>query len=98
VHNPWEGVLFIPMFIGTGEKKRGIIEESMEKRTTPKIPNIPPVQFLNEVISELKKVTWPTRDETMKLTAVVIALSVIVGVFIGGLDAILVQIQSMIFK
>lgn len=70
----------------------------MEKRNTPRIPNIPPVQFVNEVISELKKVTWPTREETMKLTAVVIALSLIVGVFIGGLDAILVQIQSMIFK
>ena len=69
----------------------------MDKPSTPKIPNIPPVQFLNEVVAELKKVTWPTRDETMKLTAVVIALSLIVGVFIGGLDALLVQVQRILF-
>lgn len=70
----------------------------MDKPNTPKIPNIPPVQFLQEVISELKKVTWPTREETMKLTTVVIAISIIVGIFIGGLDAILIQIQKLIFK
>lgn len=64
----------------------------------PKIPNIPPARFIQEVIGELKKVTWPTREETMKLTAVVIALSVIVGIFIGGLDAILIQIQKLVFK
>lgn len=70
----------------------------MDKPNTPRIPNIAPVQFFGEVVGELKKVTWPTRDETMKLTAVVIALSVIVGMFIGGLDALLVQIQKFVFK
>ena len=70
----------------------------MDKPNTPRIPNVAPVQFFNEVVGELKKVTWPTREETMKLTAVVIALSVIVGMFIGGLDALLVQIQKLIFK
>lgn len=80
----------------------------MEKPSIPKVPNIAlasnrigrsgPVTFFQEVVAELKKVTWPSRDETMKLTAVVIALSVIVGVFVGGLDAILVQAQKMVFK
>jgi preprotein translocase subunit SecE len=70
----------------------------MDKPKTTKVPTIAPVQFLQEVIGELKKVTWPTREETMKLTAVVIALSVIVGIFIGGLDAILVQAQRILFQ
>ncbi len=70
----------------------------MDKTTVPKLPTIAPLNFFREVVSELKKVTWPTRDETMKLTAVVIALSVIVGIFIGGLDAILVQVQRLIIK
>lgn len=69
----------------------------MDTKAAARIPNVKPVQFFNEVVSELKKVTWPTRDETMKLTAVVIALSVIVGIFIGGLDAILVQTQKLLF-
>ena len=70
----------------------------MDTKSAARIPNIAPVKFFGEVVSELKKVTWPTREETMKLTAVVIALSLIVGVFIGGLDAILVQIQKLVFK
>jgi preprotein translocase subunit SecE len=73
----------------------------METSQIPKVSSvgrIGPVQFIKEVVAELKKVTWPTREDTMKLTAVVIALSVIVGVFIGGLDAILVHIQKLIFK
>lgn len=65
----------------------------------PAVPNIAsPVRFIKEVAAELKKVTWPTRAETIKLTAVVIVLSVIVGVFIGGLDAGLVKITSLLFK
>ncbi len=71
---------------------------SMETKTAVKVPTVNPVQFFREVVSELKKVTWPSREETMKLTAVVIALSIIVGIFIGGLDAILVQAQKMIIK
>ena len=70
----------------------------MDKPNIPKIPRVAPVKFLNEVISELKKVTWPTREETIKLTTVVIAISILVGIFIGGLDAILVQIQKLVFK
>ncbi|MBI5036309.1 preprotein translocase subunit SecE [Candidatus Micrarchaeota archaeon] len=64
----------------------------------PKLPSVAPVQFVREVVTELKKVTWPTRDETVKLTAVVIAISIIVAVFIGGLDAILVKITGLLFK
>lgn len=70
----------------------------MDKPNTPSIPKIAPVQFLNEVVAELKRVTWPTRDETIKLTAVVIAISVIVGAFIGGLDSLFVTIQKLLFK
>ena len=63
----------------------------------PSIPNITPVKFLKEVVAELKRVTWPTRDETIKLTFVVIALSVLVGAFIGGLDTLFLAIQKMFF-
>ena len=64
----------------------------------PKMPKVVPVQFVREVVTELKRVTWPTRDETVKLTAVVIAISLIVAVFIGGLDAILVKITTLLFQ
>lgn len=64
----------------------------------PKVPNVAPVKFIKEVIAELKKVTWPTREETVKLTAVVIALSLIVAFFVGSLDALFVKIQTLVFR
>jgi preprotein translocase subunit SecE len=43
-------------------------------------------QFLKEVRQELKKVSWPTRQETIKYTLIVVGVSVAVAVFLGGLD------------
>lgn len=51
-----------------------------------------PVSFLKEVQDELKKVVWPTRDEVIRLTFVVIFVSLIVGSFLGGADIILSKI------
>ncbi len=45
-----------------------------------------PVRFIKEVISELKMVTWPTRIQTSRSTAIVIGFSVLVGVYIALLD------------
>jgi preprotein translocase subunit SecE len=53
-------------------------------------------QFLREVRAELKRVTWPTRKETIGSTSVVIILVMIVAVFLGlvdlGLHSIIRQI------
>lgn len=93
-------LLFFPDsgIISLVDPGRGLLLNHMANPTAPKIPNIPPVQFVKEVVAELKKVTWPTRQETVKLTAVVIAISLIVGVFIGFLDISLLKITSLLFK
>ena len=57
-----------------------------------------PVIFLKEVGDELKKVVWPTRDEVIRLTAVVIIVSLIVGVYLGGIDSILTKILALVIK
>jgi len=43
-------------------------------------------RILGEVYSELKRVTWPTREETTRLTVMVIAVSAVIGVFLGLVD------------
>ncbi|HHV53923.1 MAG TPA: preprotein translocase subunit SecE [Firmicutes bacterium] len=43
-------------------------------------------RFLREVRAEFRKVTWPTKKEVTTYTAVVLALSLIVAVFLGLLD------------
>jgi len=70
----------------------------MEKPNIPKLPNVGPIQFLKEVRTELGKVTWPTRNETFKLTAVVIVISLVIGAFIGGIDALLTSVTSILFR
>ncbi len=45
------------------------------------------LQFLREVKVELKKVTWPTRKQTLGSTAVVIVLVILIAIFLGAVDA-----------
>ena len=47
-----------------------------------------PISFLQETFSELQKSTWPSREETSRLTMVVIVLAIAAGFFLGGLDRI----------
>jgi preprotein translocase subunit SecE len=44
-------------------------------------------RFIDEAWSELKKVSWPTREHTRNLTVLVFAVSLAVGLYITVLDA-----------
>ncbi len=57
-----------------------------------------PVQFLRETVAELKLVHWPSRQATIKLTAIVITISVLVGVYVGGLDYVFTNLLKLIVK
>ncbi len=43
-------------------------------------------KFLTDVKNELKKVTWPTREETIKQTGVVLVFVAFTGIFLGVVD------------
>ena len=43
-------------------------------------------RYFIEIIDELRKVVWPSREETRNLTTVVIIVSVAVGALLGGVD------------
>ncbi len=57
-----------------------------------------PITFLRETYDELRKVIWPTRNEIIRLTAIVVIISVAVGIYIGGLDFALVKAVEYIIK
>ncbi|MDD4412392.1 MAG: preprotein translocase subunit SecE [Patescibacteria group bacterium] len=44
------------------------------------------VNYFKEAFHELKKITWPTKKETLNYTILVIAVSIGVAAFLGGLD------------
>lgn len=43
-------------------------------------------QFIREVISELRKVVWPTREEATRLTVMVVVVAAVVGILLGATD------------
>jgi preprotein translocase subunit SecE len=56
------------------------------------------IQFLSEVKSEVKKVTWPTKKEAMGGTAVVLVVVFIMALFLGLVDMLLSKIIGVIFS
>jgi len=44
------------------------------------------ITFLKEVKLEIKKVNWPTRQQTTKYTLIVLGISVAIAIFLGSLD------------
>jgi preprotein translocase subunit SecE len=42
--------------------------------------------FVGDIVGELRKVTWPSRRDTIRLTIMVIAVCVAVGIVLGALD------------
>ncbi|MDP9364766.1 MAG: preprotein translocase subunit SecE [Chloroflexota bacterium] len=42
-----------------------------------------------DTAAEMKKINWPDRETTKNLTLVVIALSVVLGILLGGIDFVL---------
>jgi len=54
--------------------------------------------YFREVRVELSKVSWPKREEVIKLTAVVSIISVIVGAYLGALDLLFTKMLEYIIN
>jgi preprotein translocase subunit SecE len=54
-------------------------------------------RFIQEVIAELKKVSWPTRTQLMQSTAVVLVVVAIVAVYLWVLDSIFQNLVDALF-
>ena len=76
------------------ENKKKLILPQKKLSTAPSPAAVKPrdniltksMQFLREVKVELKKVTWPSRKQTIGSTVVVIALVMIISLFLGVVD------------
>ena len=44
------------------------------------------VRYIRETRGELRKVTWPTRQESQRLTAIVLGVTAVMAIFLGLLD------------
>jgi preprotein translocase subunit SecE len=55
-------------------------------------------EFVREVMAEFRKVTWPSRQELINSTVVVITVTVVVALFLGGVDIVLARIVERILR
>ncbi|RMH89492.1 preprotein translocase subunit SecE [Lysobacter pythonis] len=54
-------------------------------------------EFFSETRFELRKVFWPTRQETMRTTWVVMAVVVVVSLLLGGFDLVISQFTKLLW-
>lgn len=54
--------------------------------------------YLKEVKQELSKVTWPNRQSVIRLTGVILVVSLITGLYVGGLDLLFTNILGIFLK
>lgn len=54
-------------------------------------------RFISEVIAELKKVSWPTRNALLQSTAVVLVVVAIVSAYLAALDAVFRRLIDSMF-
>jgi preprotein translocase subunit SecE len=54
------------------------------------------LQFLSQAKAELKKVTWPTKKQTLASTGVVVIIVVIIAIYLGIIDVILSKLVKYI--
>lgn len=56
------------------------------------------IGFFNDVVKEMKKVTWPTKDELKESTMIVIVVCLILAVFTYLIDMGITQLFKGIFR
>jgi preprotein translocase subunit SecE len=55
------------------------------------------ISFFQESFAELKKVTWPSREETVSSTKVVLVSTIIIAAMLGLVDFALFKIVDWLF-
>jgi preprotein translocase subunit SecE len=79
------------------EKKRSQMKKAGgRKKGGPKKQRVTISQFLTEVKAEMKKVTWPTRDEVIAYTIVVVVVVILMGGLVYVADILFVKLVDLI--
>ena len=70
----------------------GLVLGAVAFMTSSKGPELR--EFFSETRFELRKVVWPTRQETMRTTWVVMAVVVVVSLILGAFDLVIQQVMK----
>ena len=85
-----------PTWQRTGAVFAGLILGAVVFMTSSKGPQLR--EFVKETRFELRKVVWPTRQETMRTTWIVMIVVVIVSLLLGGFDLLISQFTKLLWR
>lgn len=60
--------------------------------------NIASPTWGKEIVEELKRVSWPSKKQTINLAALVILISLTIGLYIGIIDFLLAKLLEIATK
>ena len=72
------------------------IPTHMAKNKTPK-QGTTAIAFLTQIRDELKLVTWPTQQETVKKSVIVIIVTILIGIYLAAIDYIFTYLLAFLF-
>jgi len=55
-------------------------------------------EFLREVLAEFRRVNWPSRQELINSTAVVLVVTLVLSFFLGAVDITLARIVERVLR
>jgi len=55
-------------------------------------------KYFNDTVQELRKVAWPSREELIGSTIVVVVMSVLISIFIGVVDQVLNKLVNLLIE
>jgi len=73
------------------KNRRAPAPKTKEERSNPR-------QYFREVVAELRKTSWPTRAETLRLGFIVFVAIVVLTLFIFGLDVLFSEAMTRLFN
>lgn len=69
-----------------------------KKKAASKKRGNPVTRYLREMIAELKKVSWPSRQEATQLTLIVLVVVTVMSVFLGTLDLLFARFMGFLLN
>ncbi len=73
------------------------MSKSMAQQVSAK-PDNALVRYLKETRAEIRKVSWPTREEATNLTVIVLAVTIAMAIFLGAVDLVFASLIRLIIS
>jgi preprotein translocase subunit SecE len=79
------------------ERKTRSDKKTLNEKRVVKQPNAVS-RYLREMRGELRKVTWPSRDESRRLTAIVLGVTLAMAIFLWVFDSIFSNVIEFLIQ